>query len=60
MVKDRKMGYTLKINPLTTDHFKADLNISTRVVDSAVLRLAIQFEYISDEKAKWQISLLEI
>ena len=36
-------------------HFEAPLMVSSRVVDSKVLRMAIPFEFFSDEKAKWRI-----
>ena len=37
------------------NHFEVHLMVSSRVVDSKVLRIAIHFEYFSDIKkaAKW-------
>ena len=51
------VSYTLKINQLwilrflfKMNHFEADLMVSSREVDSKVLKMAIQFEHFSDKK----------
>ena len=43
------------------NHFEVHLIVSSRVVESKVLRMAIQFEYFfSDRKAKMANVMLEI
>ena len=42
------------------NHFEAQLMVSSRVVDSKVLRMGIQSEYFSDKKAEMANVLLEI
>ena len=50
LTKSRLCVFCVKMN-----HFEAHLMVSSRVVDSKVLRMAIQFEqFFSDKKAKWR------
>ena len=59
LIKDRGIGF--EINKLQIfaffyikmNRFEAHLMGSSRVVDSKVLRMVIQFEYFSDTGAKW-------
>ena len=61
-----RVSYTLEINQLQMlcffvkmNHSEAHLMVSSRVVDSKVLKMAIQFElfffFFFDKKAKWQM-----
>ena len=66
ILKDRGMGcaYVTHLRLINSrfhifyvkmKHFEANLMVSSRVADSKVLRMAIQFEYFSDKKVKWRI-----
>ena len=44
------LGFYVKMK-----YFKAHLMVSSRVFESKVFRMAIQFEYFSDKEAKWRI-----
>ena len=55
------LSYTLGINQIQIlyfyvkmNHFEVHLIVSSKV-DFRVLRMAIQFEYLSEKKTKWRL-----
>ena len=54
------LRFTLIFFYIKMNHFEAHLMVLSRVVDSKVLRMAIQFEYFFGQKGKIANVMLEI